>query len=95
MRHDPAQRDGLDLGGCVYASPVQRPGDVHHHLEVGVQGLLPEDLGGAPEDHEACQAEQHGRVYRVGDPYLKGLSGPWVRSAESTDLYRSGVNFFI
>jgi hypothetical protein len=53
---DPTQRNGLDLGGCMHASDVQRPGLLHLPVEVGAQGLLPEDLGGAPEDHEARPA---------------------------------------
>ena len=95
VRHDPAQRVGLDPGGRLHASPVQRPGVFHHPLEVGVAGLLQEALGSASEDQEACQAEQCGRVRGDGDPYLKAVAGQWVRTAESTVLYRSGVNFKI
>jgi len=53
---DPLQWVRLDLVNGPHQPDVQRPGDLHLPVEAGAQGLLPEDLGGAPEDHEARPA---------------------------------------
>ena len=65
---------------------------LRHPLEVDVSGLLQEAPGSASEDEEGGQAAQCGRVCGDGDSYLKAVAGQWVRTAESTDLSRSGVN---
>ena len=92
VRHGPAQRVGLDLGGSLHASPVQHQGLHPPTVEVGAPILLPKETGSSSQEERQCQAAQRGRACGDGDDYLKADSGQWVRTAESTASFRSGVN---
>ena len=92
MRHGPAKRVRLDLGGHLHADPVQHQGLLPPTVEVDAQVLLQAETGCASQEPRGSQAAQRGRVCGDGDDYLKADSGQWVRTAESTALFRSGVN---